>query len=412
MSLPKKLRSRKIGRNCRALEVSATGSDFSTGTYIDRTLLKTLAITASINVPPCWMLISRVLVLALIISPSAFAQLPPVQAPRGWGQVPQGTGACSVEKSCADLAPGMIQKALGPSPLRAEIRALSEILKGHGASAGKSASDWAVKAFSRAGADEIHAEELGPAAPFASVVAEFRGREHPDDYVLIAAPLEISANNPLETAANAAVLIDAVRVIHASGSVPRRSIRFVLFAAEGDGANQPSDTEWGYIRRHSTDLDRIAGAFAIDDAGGALDGFSLEDRPEMLAALKDALAPLRPLGIRDFTEGINTQSPVMPFWLEGIPTITATSSPRVAGRGRPPNSAPASLDSAKLQALKRSVAVAAISAYALADAESRIGIRRSRLEVEHSIRSHALEPQLKSSGLWNRWQEVSATRGK
>ena len=27
--------------------------------------------------------------------------------PPGFGQVPQGTGACSVEKSCADLAPMM-----------------------------------------------------------------------------------------------------------------------------------------------------------------------------------------------------------------------------------------------------------------------------------------------------------------
>ena len=36
------------------------------------------------------------------------AQIPPLKPPPLATQVPQGSGACSVEKSCADLAPQMI----------------------------------------------------------------------------------------------------------------------------------------------------------------------------------------------------------------------------------------------------------------------------------------------------------------
>ena len=67
-----------------------------------------------------------------------------------------------------------------------------------------------------------------------NVVAEIRGREKPDEFVLLGAHSIRGIWGPgrSTTAANVAMVIDAARVIHASGSVPRRSIRFVLFTGE------------------------------------------------------------------------------------------------------------------------------------------------------------------------------------
>lgn len=354
---------------------------------------------------------------SIVASGGAWAQLPPVQSPPGWGQVPQGTGACSIEKSCADLAPGMIRAALGASSIsiRKNARALAAILSSHisASSVNARAAEWAVEAFRRAGADEVHIEKFGVSDQFENVVAEIRGRDKPQDYVLLAAVLGDSGTDPLRAAENAAVLVDAVRVIHNTGSIPRRSIRFALFAAAPAG-DRGEDAQlagvWAYVRTHRADLDHIATAVSPGQAHGALEGFSLGARPDTLAPVQQALIPLLSLGIRKFTQQVRIPSATTPFWLEGIPTLVAIASRANA----PPNQAvhlstktqPVGISSAVLRDLKRRVAVAAVAAYALADAEARIGPRQSHANVEESITSMNLTPKLRHSADLAEWKSV------
>ncbi len=242
------------------------------------------------------------------------------------------------------------------------------------------------------------------------MVAEISGRDHRNDYVLIAAPLDETGANPVAAAENVAVLVDAVRVIHASGSIPRRSIRILLFRTKAHHPSRRWAGEWAYIHQHRTDLDRVAAAVAIDVTRGPLDGYSLEGRPEMLGGVREALLPLQPLGIRKFTQTVFVPTGVTPFWLEGIPTLVATCSSTQAEPNQRVVSSPGKVAGngalADIDQLKRAVAAAAVTSYALADAAARIGPRRSRLEVEHSIQSRALEPKLKASGLWTQWQAM------
>src|SRR5580700_11228560 len=104
----------------------------------------------------------------------AFAQLPPTKpAPL---QVPAGEGTCSVEKSCDDLAPAMIQSALGPSPLEENLRYLTDSVGGRmtGSPAADRAAGWAVEALRHAGVDEVHTEK------FTIPVAWSEGKSHID----------------------------------------------------------------------------------------------------------------------------------------------------------------------------------------------------------------------------------------
>src|SRR3984957_5513643 len=66
----------------------------------------------------------------VLVALAALAQQNPIAPPSGFGQVPQGAGSCSVEKSCADLAPLMIQSAEGASPLEQNLRALTDSVLG------------------------------------------------------------------------------------------------------------------------------------------------------------------------------------------------------------------------------------------------------------------------------------------
>jgi hypothetical protein len=337
-------------------------------------------------------------VLALLAVPlRSRAQLPQLQAPPTWGKVPQGTGACSIEKSCADLAPGMIRDALGASPVEQDVRELTEISSPAPAKlAGDTrAAAWTEAALRRSGADEVRVETVGSSDSMKIVVADVRGRDLPRDYVVLAAPLIQNGSAPLATAENASVLIDAVRVIHATGNIPRRSIRFLFYPGATEHSGENFGALWTYLRAHGADLDHIVAAVSIDAASGPLDGYSLEDRPEMLSSVRAALEPLRSVGINDYSEGVQVEASMTPFWLEGIPTLVATSP----GGG----TAHATVDAATLQQLKRGVAVAAVTAYALADAQARIAPRRSSTEVQRSIASLGIEAQLKAAGLWAEW---------
>lgn len=344
--------------------------------------------------------------VALVISICS-AQNSPINPPSGW-KVPNGAGTCSVGKSCADLAPAMMQSALGASPLEKNLRDLTSIMGKQvtGSPEARRAVDWAVEAFRQAGADEVHTEKFtGPggrkkehakaaAGPAESenVVAEIRGREEPDEFVVLGAQLNESSG--------AALVIDAVRVIQSSGSVPRRSIRFVLFT----GKEQRMLGSWAYTRAHDAELDRTSAAILLDGGIGAVSGYSLAGRQDALAPVREALAPLAPMGVKDFTLDARLNADRFDFILEGILTLDPnheTASERAT---------PDTFDKADITALKRQAGIAAITAYALADTSEPIAKRQSRAQVEQLLKQTGLGEEMKTQGFWPAWE--SGERGR
>lgn len=333
----------------------------------------------------------------------AMAQNIPINPPPAWPQVPQGTGACSVEKSCAELAPGMIRNALGESPLEGNLRELAH--SGPGGAAGFSAAGWAAEALRRAGVAGVRTEKFAAAAGDPAeteiVVGEIRGRQRPDEFVLLGAPLAVPdpANGPFDGGVDAAVVLDAARVIHASGTIPRRSIRFVLFTGTKPG--KPGAR--AYVAAHGGELDRVIAAilFAADTA--PVNGYSLGGRKEMRETVREALLPVQALGVKEFTLDAALRPDSLDFLLEGVPTLVANADLR----HRMPcvRTDTGTLDPATLAELKRHVAIAAVTAYALADAEERVGLRLVRARIEQLLKDTGLDQQMKQEGLWSAWEK-------
>src|SRR5580698_4811504 len=93
---------------------------------------------------------------------AAVAQtIPPVTPAPLAKQVPSGGGGCSIEKSCAEIAPQMEKAAMGVSPLEENLRYLSDSIGGRvtGTPAADRAAGWAVQALRLAGVDEVHTEK-------------------------------------------------------------------------------------------------------------------------------------------------------------------------------------------------------------------------------------------------------------
>jgi hypothetical protein len=306
----------------------------------------------------------------------------------------------------------MMQSALGASPLEENLRYLTTTLRGRvtGSPKAERAAGWAVEAFRRAGVDEVHTEKFtvpnggsegrakatSGAGEFENVVAEIRGRQEPDKFAVLGARLDDSSD--------AALVIDAARVIHTSGSVPRRSIRFVLFTGEKQG--MPGS--WAYARAHRDELDRTSAAILFDKGVGAVSGYSLGGRKDALAPVREALAPLAAVRVKDFTLDARIDTDRLDFILEGILTLEPNQRPTKKVTNHPATSDAA--DKVDIPALKRQTAIAAITSYALADTNEPITRRQSRAEIEQLLKDTGLSGQMKSEGLWPAWE--SGERGR
>ena len=233
-----------------------------------------------------------------------------------------------------------------------------------------------------------------------NVVAEIRGREKPDEFVVLGAHLDSweLGTGALDNGCDVAMAIDAARVIRASGSVPRRSIRFVLFTGE----EQVMLGSWAYARAHRDELDRMIAAIIFDSGTGPVTGYSLGGRKDALAAVREALEPVQSLGVKEFTMDAGVDTDNFDFLLEGVPTLVVNQEP--ANYIVNYHAASDTLDKVDIGQLKRQTAIAAVTAYALADRAERIAPRLSRPEIEKLMKDTGLDEEMKTLGLWSAWE--------
>lgn len=238
-----------------------------------------------------------------------------------------------------------------------------------------------------------------------NVVAEIRGSEKPSEFVILGAHLDSweLGTGALDNGCNAALVIDAARVIHETG-IPRRSVRFILFTGEEQGLLG----SWAYARAHREELDRMIAAVIFDSGIGRVTGFSLGGRADVLPAVSEALAPLDPLGAKNFTLDAEDGTDHFDFLLEGVPTLVANQEP--ANYMLNYHAASDTFDKVDIDQLKKHVAIAAITAYALADFRDRIGPRQSRAQIQQLLNATGLAEGMKLEGSWPLWE--TGTRGR
>ena len=371
------------------------------------------------------------LIVSAIVALPAAAQLnPAVPDPlaRIRAAAAANTEACSVQETsaCVQATPKIIESALGPSPLDANLRRLTDEIGGRvtGTPQMARAAAWAVAAFRAAGVDNVHTEKFTvPAAwseeksrlevlpPVGSmegenVVAEIRGREKPDEFVLLGAHLDSwdLGAGVLDAGCNAALVIEAARVIHLTALRPRRSIRFVLFS----GAEQGGLGSWAYVRAHRAELDRAVGALFFSWGSGRVTGFSLGGRSDIEPGVRESLALLDSWNVNKHTGDARLGMDHLDFLLEGVPNLVANQddSDYLANH----HAASDTYDKVDLENLKRNAAVAGVLAFGLAEHAVPLGRRLSRAETETLLERTGLATEMTTLGLWRLWE--SRERGR
>ena len=234
-----------------------------------------------------------------------------------------------------------------------------------------------------------------------NVVAEIRGSETPDEFVVVAAHLDSweLGTGALDNGCNAAMIIDAARAIRASKAVPKRSIRFILFTGEEQGMLG----SWAYTLAHRAEMSRINAVIVFDAGDGRVTGYSLSGRKDVLAPLKEALKPLASLSPLKNTLDAEIGTDNFDFLLEGVPTLIANQDPDDYMMNYHASSD--TFDKVDFAQLKKNEGIAAVTAYALADMPEKLGVRQTRAQIQHLLQQTGMEKQMKMMNMWQAWAD-------
>ncbi|HTJ81887.1 MAG TPA: M20/M25/M40 family metallo-hydrolase [Polyangiaceae bacterium] len=140
-----------------------------------------------------------------------------------------------------------------------------------------------------------------PDAPSANVVAELRGREKPNEVVILGAHLDSwdVGQGAQDDGAGCVIVMQALTTLRAMKTPPRRTIRVVLFTNEENGGKGGE----AYAKAHEAEIPKIVAALESDFGGFAPDGFTVDVPKEKgdvakayvsnLARGLDGLGPLK-----------------------------------------------------------------------------------------------------------------------
>ncbi len=137
---------------------------------------------------------------------------------------------------------------------------------------------------------------LGP-VKYHNVIAEIKGSEYPDEYVIISGHLDAYdvGTGAIDCGTGIGPMLEVARLLAASGAKPKRTIRFIAFAGEEFGLLGAQ----AYAKKHKNELGKIA--LLLNRDGGPEPPVGISVPAAMLDDMKKICEPL------------NSIDPTIPF---------------------------------------------------------------------------------------------------
>ncbi len=248
--------------------------------------------------------------------------------------------------------------------------------------------------------------QVGGPIKASNVIAEVRGSEKPDEFVIVGAHLDSweLGTGALDNGCNAALVVDTLRAVKASGVVPRRTIRFILFSGEEQGLLGSR----AYAFNHRAELDKAAGVIIYDSGTGKTTGFSVGGRSDIVGTARNLIAPLAQFDVKEIKTDMEWGTDHFDFMLEGVPTFVADQ--QEANYLENYHAVSDTYDKVDFEQLKKHVAEATVLSLELASLPEKVGARLTHDQVEQTMRDSNSVEMLKAAGIWDEW--VSGKRGR
>ena len=204
-----------------------------------------------------------------------------------------------------------------------------------------------------------------PDVESANVIAEIRGREHPEEIVLIGGHLDSwdLGTGAIDNGSGCSMVMETMRVLKELGIQPKRTIRAVLFMNEENGLRGgrkyfENAAKREELQRHMAAIESDAGAATPVAFITTLEGKALE-AIERRARVLSRIAPMR------FVSSKHTGADTSPLTDAGVPGFGLVPDPRHYFDYH--HSAADTLDKVDPKALAQDTAALAALAYLLAE---------------------------------------------
>ncbi|MDQ6887369.1 MAG: M20/M25/M40 family metallo-hydrolase [Gemmatimonadota bacterium] len=196
-----------------------------------------------------------------------------------------------------------------------------------------------------------------------NTIAELRGSERPDEVVLLGAHLDSwdLGTGTTDNGTGSIAVLEAARILRASGARPRRTIRFALFSGEEEGLFGSQE----YAKAHAGELPKFQAVTVLDNGTGRVTGMALQGRDELSDLWTSLFSPLSALGgfvVRRGNKGGTDHLSFLPY---GVPGFNFDQESR--GYDHTHHSQVDTFDHAVIEDIQQAATVMAATAYELAN---------------------------------------------
>ena len=207
---------------------------------------------------------------------------------------------------------------------------------------------------------------LPPATSY-NVIADWKGSDHPEQVVIVSGHLDSwdLGTGAVDDGAGVVTAMETIQLLHSLGIHPRRTIRFVAWMNEENGATGAAT----YASDHSRDLGSHVAAMESDTGSDHPVGLFFWGSPGLSNYLAPVAHSLETLGADTIkaTEDLPSED-IAPFVEAGVEGITPAQDLRYYFNYH--HTAADTLDKVNPRHLAENAAVIAVAAYALADASN------------------------------------------
>ncbi len=188
--------------------------------------------------------------------------------------------------------------------------------------------------------------------------------------------------------------MEAARAITGLGSRPRRSIRFVLWAAEEQGENGSK----AFVRAHGTAMGQVVAYLNTDLGAGRPLGWNVGGREDLARALEPLAPLLDRLGGSATSDDLSFDTDTAAFLVAGVPTLNldvVDDQYDSVVHHKPADT----LDKVNVHDLTAGAAMLAVTAYALADSPRPVAPQLTAEQVEQVLKRNGALEYIRSSSM-------------
>jgi carboxypeptidase Q len=230
-----------------------------------------------------------------------------------------------------------------------------------------------------------------------NVIAEIRGSERPEEWILIGAHLDSwdYGSGAQDNGTGTVMVMDVARAIASLGKPPRRSIRFALWGGEEEGLLG----SYAYTQSHLAEMSKCVAVLNTDNGSGHPKGWKVESRKDLQEAMQpisDSL--LKDIGGGGLSQQITYDTDHGPFMLQGIPSLDLWVD--MTHYNEVHHKSSDTFDKVDPIDFKAGAAIVAVTAWAIADDAKAIAPHIDHAAVAQILKKAELDTLLTSIGQW------------